>query len=98
MVVDLLFQPANSTDLDLDPRRDVLEGTYAGGEVNGVWRPSPYSPADARRPLIDAAEATKVPLPVLRSLALAKSSTLSRTGPTHRKSFAPFRGAIIMKS
>ena len=40
-----------------DPRRDVLEGTYAGAEVHGVWRPSPYSPADTRRPLIDAAEA-----------------------------------------
>src|SRR5579859_4879817 len=40
-----------------DQRRDVLEGTYAGAEVNGVWRPSPYSPADTRRPLIDAAEA-----------------------------------------
>src|SRR5712691_1283044 len=40
-----------------DPRRDVLEATYAGTEKNGVWRPSPYSPADTRRPLIDAAEA-----------------------------------------
>src|SRR3984893_1741229 len=40
-----------------DPRRDVLEGTYAGVEVHGVWRPSPYGPADTRRPLIDAAEA-----------------------------------------
>jgi hypothetical protein len=40
-----------------DPRRDVLEATYAGSEVNGVWRPSPYSPVDTRRPLIDAAEA-----------------------------------------
>ncbi len=40
-----------------DPRRDVLEGTYAGSEVKGVWRPSPYRPADTRRPLIDAAEA-----------------------------------------
>lgn len=40
-----------------DPRRDVLEGTYAGSEVNGVWRPSMYSAADTRRPLIDAAEA-----------------------------------------
>jgi hypothetical protein len=40
-----------------DPRRDVLEATYAGLEKNGVWLPSPYSPADTRRPLIDAAEA-----------------------------------------
>jgi hypothetical protein len=40
-----------------DPRRDVLEATYAGLEKNGVWHPSPYTPADTRRPLIDAAEA-----------------------------------------
>jgi hypothetical protein len=40
-----------------DPRRDVLEATYAGLEKNGVWQPSPYGPADTRRPLIDAAEA-----------------------------------------
>jgi hypothetical protein len=35
-----------------DPRRDALEGTYAGGE-----RPQPYTPSDTRRPLIDMAEA-----------------------------------------
>jgi hypothetical protein len=40
-----------------DPRRDVLEGTYAGYEKGGVWQPLPYTPADTRRPLIDAAEA-----------------------------------------
>jgi hypothetical protein len=40
-----------------DARRDVLEGTYAGSEIDGVWRPAPYSPSDTRRPLIDAAEA-----------------------------------------
>jgi hypothetical protein len=40
-----------------DPRRDVLEGTYAGVELNGQWRPSVYSPPDSRRPLIDLAEA-----------------------------------------
>ncbi len=40
-----------------DARRDVLEGTYGGAELNGIWRPIPYSPADTRRPLIDAAEA-----------------------------------------
>jgi hypothetical protein len=34
-----------------DPRRDVLEGTYAGAE-----RPVPYVPADTRKPLIDMAE------------------------------------------
>jgi len=40
-----------------DRHRDVLEATYAGSEKNGVWYPSPYSPPDTRRPLIDAAEA-----------------------------------------
>jgi hypothetical protein len=40
-----------------DPRRDILEGSYAGIEQDGRWRPSPYIPADTRRPLIDQAEA-----------------------------------------
>jgi hypothetical protein len=40
-----------------DPRRDVLEATYAGGDVDGYWQPRPYVPGDTRRPLIDAAEA-----------------------------------------
>src|SRR5882724_4595792 len=40
-----------------DLRRDVLEGTYAGREVDGEWRPMPYTSPDTRRPLIDAAEA-----------------------------------------
>ena len=40
-----------------DPRRDVLEGTYAGAEANGNWRPTPYAAVDTRRPLIDSAEA-----------------------------------------
>jgi hypothetical protein len=40
-----------------DARYDVLEGTYAGSEVDGVWTPKPYVPADTRQPLIDAAEA-----------------------------------------
>jgi hypothetical protein len=35
-----------------DPRRDALEGTYAGSD-----RPQPYTPADTRRTLIDMAEA-----------------------------------------
>ncbi len=39
-----------------DPRRDIFEGTYAGSEVDGVWRPTPYVGADTRRPLIDSAE------------------------------------------
>ncbi|SRR6266567_4212281 len=40
-----------------NPRRDILEGTFAGLEVDGAWRPSVYVPADTRRPLIDMAEA-----------------------------------------
>ena len=40
-----------------DPRRDVLEGTFAGHLVDGRWRPTAYVPADTRRPLIDSAEA-----------------------------------------
>jgi hypothetical protein len=40
-----------------DPRRDVLEATYAGIEADGLWRPTPYVPADTRKPLIDIAEA-----------------------------------------
>ena len=40
-----------------DVRRDVLEGTYAGGDANGQWRPQVYGQADTRRPLIDMAEA-----------------------------------------
>jgi len=40
-----------------DARRDVLEGTYSGTEVNGVWQPTPYVGADTRRALIDSAEA-----------------------------------------
>src|SRR6266568_2363860 len=39
------------------PGRDILEGTFAGLEVDGAWRPSVYVPADTRRPLIDMAEA-----------------------------------------
>ena len=40
-----------------DRRRDILEGTFAGTELNGAWRPTAYGPADTRRPLIDMAEA-----------------------------------------
>jgi hypothetical protein len=40
-----------------DTRRDVLEGSYAGAEVDGIWRPRPYISADTRRPLLDIAEA-----------------------------------------
>ena len=40
-----------------DRRRDFLEGTFAGAEANGAWRPRAYVPADTRRPLIDMAEA-----------------------------------------
>jgi pimeloyl-ACP methyl ester carboxylesterase len=40
-----------------DPRRDVLEGTFAGAEENGAWRPQVFGKSDTRRPLIDMAEA-----------------------------------------
>jgi hypothetical protein len=40
-----------------DPRRDVLEATYAGMDDNGTWRPSSYVSADTRKPIIDMAEA-----------------------------------------
>jgi hypothetical protein len=40
-----------------DTGRDVLEGTFAGQEVNGAWQPTAYTSADTRRPLIDMAEA-----------------------------------------
>jgi hypothetical protein len=40
-----------------DRRRDFLEGTFAGAELNGAWRPTEYAPSDTRRPLIDMAEA-----------------------------------------
>jgi hypothetical protein len=39
-----------------DLRRDVLEGTFAGGDAEGQWRPTVYSPADTRRSVIDMAE------------------------------------------
>jgi len=40
-----------------DPRRDVLELTYAGRAVGDDWQPQPYGPADTRRPLADTTEA-----------------------------------------
>ena len=40
-----------------DSRRDVLEATFTGTDVNGEWRPTVYVPADTRRPLIDMSEA-----------------------------------------
>ncbi|MBV9596326.1 MAG: hypothetical protein JOZ87_05640 [Chloroflexi bacterium] len=40
-----------------DPRRDVLEATYAGIDDSGAWRPSAYTQADTRKPIIDMAEA-----------------------------------------
>jgi hypothetical protein len=39
-----------------DVRRDVLEGTYAGQEVNGAWRPEVYGRSDTRKKLMDMAE------------------------------------------
>jgi hypothetical protein len=40
-----------------DSRRDMLEGTYAGLDQNGSWRPIAYAKADTRRPIIDMTEA-----------------------------------------
>jgi hypothetical protein len=40
-----------------DLKRDVLEGTYGGREVEGRWEPAPFVTADTRKPLIDSAEA-----------------------------------------
>ena len=39
-----------------DARHDVLEGTYAGRDVNGTWRPAVYTQVDTRKALIDMAE------------------------------------------
>ncbi len=40
-----------------DAQRDILEGTYAGNDSNGAWRPDVYGRSDTRRSLIDMAEA-----------------------------------------
>ncbi len=40
-----------------DPRRDLLEGSYAGSAGEAGWQPRPYVPADTKRPLIESAEA-----------------------------------------
>jgi len=40
-----------------DPRRDILDGTYAGDQTPDGWHPRPYLPSDTRRPLLDMAEA-----------------------------------------
>jgi hypothetical protein len=62
-----------------DPRRDVLEGSFAGIESGGEWRPAVYSPADTRRPLIDMAEALAGCLDFYR-LALPAGTRLSVLG------------------
>jgi hypothetical protein len=62
-----------------DPRRDVLEGTFAGNEANGTWKPSVYTPPDTRRPLIDMAEALAGCLDFYR-LALPSDSRLCVVG------------------
>jgi hypothetical protein len=49
-----------------DVRRDVLEATYGGSEVDGFWRPRPYSPPDTRRSLIELADAVAGNLEWLR--------------------------------
>lgn len=40
-----------------DPRRDILEASYAGRQVAGRWQPRPFTAADTRQPLMDSAEA-----------------------------------------
>lgn len=40
-----------------DPRRDILEATYAGSDNGAGWRPDVYGRADTRCALIDMAEA-----------------------------------------
>jgi hypothetical protein len=62
-----------------DARRDVLEGTYAGAEVNGTWHPSIYTTPDTRRPLIDLAEAVAGCLDFYRH-ALPADTRLSIVG------------------
>jgi len=57
-----------------DPRRDALEGTYAGSD-----RPKPYTPADTRRTLIDMAEAVAVCLDFYRQ-ALPPGTRIALVG------------------
>ena len=40
-----------------DPRRDLLELSYAGEEVDGHWQPRPYTASDTKRSLLECAEA-----------------------------------------
>jgi hypothetical protein len=62
-----------------DRRRDVLEGTFAGREEDGAWKPTVYTPADTRRPLIDMAEALASCLDFYR-LRLPKDTRLCVVG------------------
>jgi hypothetical protein len=62
-----------------DPRRDFLEASYAGSDVNGTWRPGSYVPADTRKPLIDMAEAVAGCLDFYR-LALPQPTCLCFIG------------------
>jgi pimeloyl-ACP methyl ester carboxylesterase len=57
-----------------DPRRDALEGTYAG-----IDQPQPYVSADTRRPLIDMAEAAAGCLDFYRQV-LPQDTRLSLVG------------------
>jgi hypothetical protein len=50
-----------------DPRRDVLEGSYAGADNSGAWRPTVYAQSDTRRSLIEMAEAVAGCLDFYRS-------------------------------
>lgn len=40
-----------------DPRRDLLEASYAGRQAGDRWMPRPFYPGDTQRPLAELAEA-----------------------------------------
>jgi hypothetical protein len=62
-----------------DPRRDMLEATYAGSDDNGTWRPASYLQSDTRKPIIDMAEAVAGCLDFYRQ-ALPTPTRLSLVG------------------
>jgi hypothetical protein len=62
-----------------DPRRDVLEGTYAGVDQNGTWQPTSYAKADTRKPIIDMTEAVAGCLDYYR-MALPETTRLCLVG------------------
>lgn len=62
-----------------DPRRDVLEGTYAGIDQNGTWQPTSYVRGDTRKPIIDMTEAVAGCLDFYRQ-ALPETTRLCLVG------------------